>query len=127
MAERITLSQVPEGSFVRVRGVESASAARGRLCAFGIIPGAEIEVYAQGAQCRIRVRDASLALCRDLANCIECEASPDRLAEKPDIASLSNCKPLECGIEFCLAKTAQDEKSVPTDSAASDTTHRIEP
>lgn len=120
MAERITLSQVPEGSFVRVRGVESASAARGRLCAFGIIPGAEIEVYAQGAQCRIRVRDASLALCRDLANCIKCEASPSRLKQTTDIAGLENCQFLECGVEFCLARAASEEKATVTSPAASD-------
>lgn len=100
MVERIKLNQAPEGSRVRIRKVESTNAARGRLCALGLIPGAEIDVFSQNGQCRIRVQNACLALCSNLAGCIECEAMGFPLSNSPSLNSVE-CNNVECGITMC--------------------------
>jgi|GEM_PF-635566 len=102
MVERIRLNQAPEGTRVRIRKVESTNAARGRLCALGLIPGAEIDVFSQSGQCRIRVQNACLALCSTLAGCIECEAMGFSLLSSP-LLNPVECNSVECGVAMCPA------------------------
>lgn len=70
---RIQLNKALEGSTVRIKNITPVPAARSRLCAFGITPGAEIEICSQQGACQIRVQNANVALCHELACCIECE------------------------------------------------------
>ncbi len=117
MAERLRLNQAPEGSLVRVRGVEPANAARGRLCALGITPGAEIEICSQGVQCRIKVRNASLALGHDLAGCIECEAMTRAITAEILSGTPLEFGPTDCDVDFCLARSVHNDE--PTMGASS--------
>lgn len=111
---RITLNQAPEGSRVRIRKVESTNAARGRLCALGLIPGAEIDVFSQSGQCRIRVQNACLALCSTLASCIECDALGRALSESSTLSPI-DCDLVDCGVAICPAATPS--RSEPTEGA----------
>ena len=62
------LSQFPAGTRVRIEKLCECSRARGRLCAMGLTPGTEIEVFANcGGPCCLKVRGASLTLGHGLA------------------------------------------------------------
>ncbi|MDQ7830436.1 MAG: FeoA family protein [Desulfovibrionaceae bacterium] len=65
------LSQFPAGSRVRIEKLCECSRARGRLCAMGLTPGTEIEVFANcGGPCCLKVRGSSLTLGHGLARSI---------------------------------------------------------
>ncbi len=65
------LSQFPAGTRVRIEKLCECSRARGRLCAMGLTPGTEIEVFANcGGPCCLKVRGSSLTLGHGLAGSI---------------------------------------------------------
>lgn len=91
MTESCPLNQLPPGCRARVERLCECPRARGRLCAMGLTPGAEIEVFSSGGgPCRVRVRGSSLSLGEGLASkvlarqIVSDQASPVRV---PDSAA----------------------------------------
>jgi len=78
------LSQFPAGTRVRIEKLCDCSRARGRLCAMGLTPGTEIEVFANcGGPCCLKVRGTSLTLGQGLARNIFARV----VGAKPDSSS----------------------------------------
>lgn len=89
------LDEAQQGSRWRVRSISSVPSIRGRLCALGLTPGAELEVFAQDSQCRIKIRNSCIALCKEIARCIECEIVTPASSGSSDVCACLSCAPSE--------------------------------
>jgi len=74
------LLDMPRGSKLQVDNLQGDPACLSRLYSLGILPGTELEVCSSegaGNVC-VRVRQCSLVLGEDIANCIHCFPSGDK-------------------------------------------------
>jgi len=63
-----SLDSFPDGSCVTIKKLCDCPSTRGRLCALGLTPGAEVEVCCvRAGTCRLKARGADIVLADNLA------------------------------------------------------------